>query len=159
MNLALRRVIDLQYRLYDRARHPRAEQIAATPGRAGPFDELGDAGYCLLVTFKRDGTAVPTPVVFARAGDGNAYVRSEPRAWKVRRVRNDPHVRIARCNARGKPRGPLYEGRARVLAAEEAEHARRILWESYSRPIKLYEGTVDRLPVGLVYLCVEPVPA
>ena len=152
----LRRFLDLQYRFYDRARHRRAGQVAAAPGRHGPFDELGESGYLLLVTFKGGGRPVPTPVMFSQR-DGRLYLRSEPRAWKVRRIRRDPHVRVARCNARGKPLSPVYEGRARELPPEEHERARRVLREGYSFGIRLYEGAADRLPVALTYVEVSPV--
>jgi PPOX class probable F420-dependent enzyme len=157
MNVALRRMIDAQYGLFRRTLHPSARAVAAAPGRVGSFDEIGDGGYCLLVTFKRDGTAVPTTILFALADDGNAYMRTEPTAWKVRRIRNNPHVRVARSNPRGKPTGPVYEGRAQVLPPEEEQRAHDILWDSYSLAMKLYEGSVDRMPVPVVYLRVEPV--
>ena len=152
----LRRVLDAQYRLYDRMRHPDAQRAAATPGQSGGFEALGDGGYCLLVTFKRDGTPVPTPVMFGRGDDGKVYIRCEPTSWKAKRARRDPHVRLVRCNARGKPKSPTLEGRARILPPEEEERARRILWDSYSVPIRIYEGTADRLPVQMLYLEVSP---
>ena len=151
------RLVDAQYRLYDRVRHRDAARVTAEPGRTGPFEGLGEGGYLLFGTFKRDGTPVPTPVMFAHR-DGKVYLRTEERAMKVKRLRRDPHVRIARCNARGRPKSPVFEGRGRILDGEEAERARRILWESYTPAIKVYEGTADRLPVDLVYVEVEPVP-
>jgi uncharacterized protein len=150
-----RRAIDLQYRFYDRVRHPEAAHVAGQPGRTGPFGELGDSGYLLLVTFKRSGEPVPTPVMFSKR-DGKAYLRSEPNA-KVKRLRANPHVRIAACNPRGKPRSPLYEGNARELPPEERERAWRILREGYSPAIRVYESTADRLPVELTYVEISPV--
>ena len=44
--------------------------------------------YISLVTFRRSGDAVQTPVWFA-AYDGKLYVFSEADAWKVKRLRND----------------------------------------------------------------------
>ena len=152
---ALLRLLDAQYRFYDRVRHRDAARVAAAPGRTGPFEGIGQGGYLLLVTFRRDATPVPTPVMFGER-DGKLYIRSEERKPKVKRVRRDPHVRVARCNARGKPKSAVFEGRARVLPPEEEERAHRILWESYSPAIRVYEGTADRLPVELAYLEVEP---
>jgi uncharacterized protein len=152
----LRRAVEMQYRLYDRFRHPDAYRVAATPGRTGSFDELGDGGYLLLVTFKRSGEAVPTPVMYGRGDDGKAYLRSEPRA-KIKRLAANSRVRIARCNPRGKPKSPVYEGRARVLPPEEEERAWRILFESYSFGIRLYERTADRLPLDMAYVEISPV--
>ena len=159
MSPALQRALDLQYRFYDRVRHRRAAEAAGTPGRSGPFDEVGDSGYILLVTFKRDGTPVPTPVLFTRDDEGKVYVRGEARKAKMHRIRNNPHVRLARCNPRGKPTGPVYEGRARILPPEEEERAHGLLWSGYSSPMKVYEGVADRLPVELSYIEIEPVAA
>ena len=150
-----RRAIDLQYRLYDRVRHPQAADVAGRPGRTGPFVELGDSGYLLLATFKRSGEPVPTPVMFSRR-DGKVYLRSEPNA-KVRRLRANPHVRIAACNPRGRPKSPVYEGQARELPPEERDRARRILRDGYSPAIRIYESTADRLPVELTYVEISPV--
>ncbi len=151
----LRRAVDLQYRLYDRMRHREAADAAARPGRTGPFEELGESGYLLVVTFKRSGEPVPTPVMFSKRG-GKAYFRSEPNA-KVKRLRANPQVRIARCNPRGKPKSPVYEGRARELPPEEHERAWRILREGYSPAIRVYESAADRMPMELSYVEVAPV--
>jgi PPOX class probable F420-dependent enzyme len=158
LNPALRTMLDLQYRFYDRVRHPSAADVAGTPGRTGSFEELGASGYLLLVTFKRDGTPVPTPVLFT-ADDGKVYVRGETRKAKMHRIRNNPHVRIARSNTRGKPKGPVYEGRARLLPPEEEDRAHGLLWSGYSPPMKVYEGVADRLPVELSYIEISPVLA
>ena len=154
---ALRRAVDLQYRVYDRMRHREAARAAAEPGRTGPFEELGDSGYLLVTTFKRSGEPVPTPVMFSKA-DGKAYFRSEPNA-KVKRLRANPHVRIAGCNPRGKPRTPVYEGTARELSREEHERAWRILREGYSPAIRVYESAADRMPVELTYVEISPITA
>jgi PPOX class probable F420-dependent enzyme len=151
----LRRAVDAQYRLYDRMRHREAGRAAATPGRTGPFREVGESGYLLLVTFKRNGEPVPTPVMFSKR-DGELWLRSEPTA-KVKRLRADPHVRVAGCDARGKPKTPVYEGRARELPPEEHERAWRVLREGYSRTIRGYESVVDRAPLELAYVVVSPV--
>jgi PPOX class probable F420-dependent enzyme len=150
----LRRAVDLQYRFYDRMRHRSAAEVAVQPGRTGPFDEISTSGYLLLVTFKRSGEPVPTPVMYSKQG-GKVYFRSELRA-KVKRLRANPHVRVAACGPRGKPRSPLYEGSARELPPEEHERAWRILRDGYSPPIRLYESAADRLPVELTYVEVSP---
>jgi PPOX class probable F420-dependent enzyme len=151
----LRRAIDLQYRLYDRMRHAEAARVAGESGRTGPFVEVGDSGYLLLVTFKRSGEPVPTPVMFSRR-DGKVYFRSEPNA-KVKRLRANRQVRIARSNPRGVPRSPVYEGTARELPPEEYEHAWRILRDGYSPAIRVYESTANRLPIQLTYVEISPV--
>jgi PPOX class probable F420-dependent enzyme len=63
-----------------------------------PFD---DYQYISLATFKKDGTPVPTPVWCAPL-DGNIVVFTLRETYKVKRLRNDPRVRVARCDVRGK---------------------------------------------------------
>jgi PPOX class probable F420-dependent enzyme len=80
----------------------------------------------LLVTHKRDGTPVGTPVSIAVEGD-RAFVRTWDTAWKVKRIRNDPLVEVAPCTPLGKPTGPPLRARARVLDGEESARAGRLL--------------------------------
>ena len=87
---------------------------------------LRNAKTILLTTYKRDGTGVDTPVSIAFDGD-RAYFRSWNKAWKTRRLRNDPRVRAAPCTLRGKPRGPAIEASARLLDGEQARVAAKAL--------------------------------
>jgi PPOX class probable F420-dependent enzyme len=80
----------------------------------------------LLVTYKRDGTPVGTPVSIAVEGE-RAFVRTWDTAWKFRRIRNNPEVEVAPSTARGKPTGPAIRARARVLEGEESAYAGRLL--------------------------------
>ncbi len=120
------------------------------------FAHLRGHKYCLLVTFKRSGEAVPTPVWFG-FGDANVYLRSEADAAKVRRIRDHPQVRIAPCTVRGRPLGPPAEGCARVLeqAGEERE-AEAALHANYGLGRKLYEGAGGALATEAVYLEITP---
>ena len=81
-------------------------------------DELGRlAGepFISLTTFKRDGTAVSTPVWVA-GDDGRLLVHSAVDTWKVKRIRRDGHVRVAACGATGKVHGEAFEAEATILA-------------------------------------------
>jgi PPOX class probable F420-dependent enzyme len=84
----------------------------------------------VLTTFRRDGTPVATPVSIAVAGE-RAYVRSFERAWKTRRLRNNPLVTIAPSTARGTPTGPAVEATARRLTGAEYVAAARALTRKY----------------------------
>ncbi len=87
-----------------------AVEIAQAP-RTGSLAELEGHKRALLVTYRRDGTPVPTPVWAASAG-GLLYVRSERSSGKLKRLRNDSRLLIAPCTARGKPLGAPLEARA-----------------------------------------------
>jgi PPOX class probable F420-dependent enzyme len=149
------RLADLQYRVLDRMRHREAFSAAGRPGTASGFEGMAGARQCAVVSFKRSGEPVPTPVNFGLAG-GRLYFRSEPTSAKLRRIGNDPHVRVFPCNMRGRPSGPTVEGRARVLSGEEAAAADRALAANWTPSMKALERGLDRLPVEIVYVEVEP---
>lgn len=84
----------------------------------------------LLTTYRRDGTPVSTPVNLAVEED-HGYFRTFSKAWKVKRIRHTPEVEIAPATFRGKPTGPARRGTARLLAGDEARHARSVIAKRY----------------------------
>jgi PPOX class probable F420-dependent enzyme len=147
--------LDLQNRLYDRVRSRAADRAADHPTKGG-FDRLGGRKYCLVVTFKRDGSAVPTPVWFGLDEAGRLYFRTGADVAKVRRIRNQPRVLVAPCGVRGKPLGPSVEGTARVLPAEEKEHAEQAIQSNYGLGRRLYESAADAVGGAEAYVEVVP---
>ena len=87
---------------------------------------IKDAKTILLTTYKRDGTAVATPVSLAFDGE-RAYFRSYDKAWKTKRLRHNPAVQAAPATLRGKPTGPAIRARATLLDGEQARVAARAL--------------------------------
>ena len=87
---------------------------------------IRDAKTILLTTYKRDGTAVATPVSVAFDGE-RAFFRSYDKAWKTKRLRRNPAVRAAPAILRGKPKGPAIRARATLLDGEQARVAARAL--------------------------------
>ncbi|MFI9047920.1 PPOX class F420-dependent oxidoreductase [Streptomyces sp. NPDC053427] len=85
--------------------------------------EFERQGAILLTTYKRDGTGVGTPVNLAVDGD-HAYFRTYGSAWKVKRMRNFPDVEICAATWRGRPTGPTYRARARLLDPQTREYRR-----------------------------------
>lgn len=141
----------LQYRFFDRMRHAEAFRAAKEEPTARDLEAMRGHHYCLLVSFRRSGKPVPTPVLFG-IDDDKLYFRTEAGIAKLARIRNHSAVRVAPCNWRGKPLGPITEASARVLPAAEAEHADAVLKASYTIGDRLFEGIVDRLPVDMVYV-------
>ncbi len=86
--------------------------------------------YLNLETYRKNGNAVATPVWFAEDA-GVLYIYSLANAGKVKRIRNNPRVRVMPCDMRGKPKGEWVEARARILDDAEAERAHRLLDEKY----------------------------
>ena len=142
-------------RLYLRIRDRDAWSIADGEPGESDFDALQGHKYCLLVTYRRSGEPVPTPVWFGIA-DGKVYVRSETQVGKVKRIRANGRARVAPCSFRGKPRGPAAEGRARVLPPQEEERAEAALAANYGPMRTLYEGAGGWLGVKTLYLEIAP---
>lgn len=145
----------LQYRVFNRLRHPRAFEVAREEGTAKDFEGFHGARQALVVTFRRSGEPVPTPINFALA-DGRLYFRSEPHVAKIRRIERDPHVRVCPCNLRGKPLGPLLEASARVLPESENKRCHAIVEANWRLDTKLLERTYDRIGVPAVYVELTP---
>ncbi|HEX3345036.1 MAG TPA: PPOX class F420-dependent oxidoreductase [Polyangiaceae bacterium] len=81
-----------------------------------PTPPFADEPYISLETFKKDGNGVKTPVWSAPL-DGKLVVMSAGDAFKVKRLRRDPHARVAACDMRGKVRGDWREATGRILEA------------------------------------------
>jgi PPOX class probable F420-dependent enzyme len=153
------RLVKLSNRLYDRMRDPGAFTAARGEATARDFAQLRGAKYCLLVTYRRSGEPVPTPVWFGLDAEGTLYVRTEARGAKVKRIRANPAVKVAPATQRGRPTGPLAEGRARVLGPADEQRAERALRANYGVGRRFYEALGKPLGVPLVYLEVTPAAA
>jgi PPOX class probable F420-dependent enzyme len=86
--------------------------------------ELDDARYISLMSFKRDGTGVPTPVWTAPL-DGKLVVFTSSDSYKVKRIRRNPELRVARCDMRGRLLGRWLEGTCAVV--QDKAHQERIM--------------------------------
>jgi len=76
---------------------------------------LAGERYISLTTFKRDGSAVSTPVWVVSDDGRRLLVWTGASAWKVRRIRRDPRVLVAPASFRGRERGERIEGEAHVV--------------------------------------------
>ncbi len=69
------------------------------------------ARYVSLVTFRRDGREVATPVWFAEHA-GRLYAYTLRDSGKVKRIRGNRRMRLAPCTMKGKIVGEWVQGRA-----------------------------------------------
>jgi PPOX class probable F420-dependent enzyme len=79
---------------------------------------LDTASYVSLGSFKKDGSVVQTPVWVAPL-DGKLVVYTLEETYKVKRIRRNPKVRLARCDVRGNVLGEWHEGTCVVLGDTE----------------------------------------
>lgn len=96
-----------------------------------PLEDLRDARYALLRSFRRDGTPMDTPVWFAVEG-ATVLFRTKV-GPKTRRLTARPEVELTACDYRGRRRQPAAAllGRAAILSGDEAEAANRTLHRRY----------------------------
>lgn len=137
---------------------PRGSREIAHAPRTGLPAEIARHKRALLLTYRRDGTPVPTPVWAAPGGEGLLYVRSERASGKLKRLRNDDRLLVAPCTVRGKPLGAPFEARARVLAPAEEHLAERALVARYGFGREMFERTMDLLRVDMCFLEIAPGP-
>ena len=92
--------------------------------------QLAAERYLSLETYRRTGQAVATPVWFVVHG-GALYVYTLASAGKVKRIRVNPRVRIAPCDARGALKGAWVDATARIVDEAEAAQAHALLVAKY----------------------------
>ena len=84
--------------------------------------ELARERYVNLVTLKRSGDEVKTPIWFASDPQDprRLWMYTNGKSFKVKRIRNNGRARVAACNARGRVHGPWLEASARIEKDERA---------------------------------------
>jgi PPOX class probable F420-dependent enzyme len=96
------------------------------------MDDLARSRYVSLTTYRRDGTAVATPVWVVRNGD-ELFIVSDAGAGKVKRIRNSGRVVLTACDIRGKiaPGAASAPGTARLLGPADTEAGRALIAGKY----------------------------
>jgi len=94
--------------------------------------------YLNLETFKKSGDGVKTPVWFAAepsakldSTEARLYVYTIGVSGKVKRIRNNPRVNVAPCNASGKVKGEWVSARAEIVTGAEAQRGMELLNQKY----------------------------
>jgi uncharacterized protein len=119
-------------------------------------DSPDQARYISLTTFKRDGTAVSTPVWITGARGRYTFTTGDV-AWKTRRLLRNPAVEIQVCDARGRvrPGAAVHPGTGEVsTSAADIAAARRALTAKYGwqlRASRVWFGITQRLGRGPVH--------
>ena len=143
-------------RLFDRVRDRRAFTLSDDIAVDGNLEPLRGQEYAVLVTFRRDGEAVPSPVWFGIDDAGRAYVKTRGDVGKVKRLRNDSRVLMAPSNMRGKPTGPPIRATARLLPEDEWAHAEATLAAAYGTGRKLSERVLGGPDSMAAYIEITP---
>ncbi|MBZ3905720.1 PPOX class F420-dependent oxidoreductase [Streptomyces brasiliscabiei] len=94
------------------------------------LDALGAGKYLLVTTYRKNGTAVPTPVWVVRDGDALG-VWTVADSWKVKRIRNRADILVGPCDLRGNPTGDSVPAHAEILDAAGAAAYRKLIARKY----------------------------
>jgi len=86
--------------------------------------------YINLETYRRNGQAVRTTVWFV-IDAGTIYIRTDMNSGKIKRIKNNPNVRITPSGARGQLKGKWIEGKIKMAGSLELEHANQLLEQKY----------------------------
>jgi PPOX class probable F420-dependent enzyme len=89
-----------------------------------------------LETYRKTGEPVRTPVWFIEES-GELFVRTDSSTGKIKRIRNNPRVRVAACNARGTVKGAWVGGEARMIEPESSEHVFSLLRKKYGMSYRI----------------------
>jgi PPOX class probable F420-dependent enzyme len=101
--------------------------------------------YMSVTSFKRDGTAVATPVWFV-SENGHLLVETDASSGKAKRIRHNAAVTVASCSAGGRPKGEPVASHARFLPESERARVEELFGRKYR---------VDRVLVLPVYRLVQ----
>lgn len=116
-------------------------------GEARAFDHLRREKYIDLVTYRKSGAPVHTPVWFAEQ-DGRLFVMTRSDSGKAKRIRNNARVEVAPSTMRGKRTGPGVAATAQVT--NDSDLGRRLIRKKY---------LLARLPIWSaknIYLEIKP---
>jgi len=110
------------------------------------FATFRDHKYISIETFKKSGEGVKTPVWFAAdpardlGGEGALlYIYTIGNTGKVKRIRNNGHVKIAPCTIKGVLLGESVDAKAEIVTGEVASQGMRLLNKKYF-PLKQILG-------------------
>ncbi|ABY34130.1 MAG TPA: PPOX class F420-dependent oxidoreductase [Chloroflexus aurantiacus] len=119
------------------------------------FANLYRHEYANLITFRKNGQPVVTPVWFAER-NGKIYVMTTASAGKVKRIRNNPQVEIGPSDRAGKPLGPTVPARARILPPDEARIARDALDDKYGLMKAMFDFFMNIRGVERAWIEIAP---
>jgi uncharacterized protein len=101
--------------------------------------DLARERYLSLATVRRTGAEVRTPIWFALVDD-RLWIVTGGDSGKVKRVRNNPRVRLAPSDVRGIVHGAWREGTARIADDPgEIAHAHAMLRAKYGWQMTLLD--------------------
>ena len=113
--------------------------MTTTEEKSARLSSLARERYVSITTFRRDGSPASTPVWVVSDDPHRLLIATGADTWKVRRIKRDPHVRVAGCSFRGKVHGEAVEGVAHLV--DEEPLVRQLQHEKYGWQMRLAEAS------------------
>jgi PPOX class probable F420-dependent enzyme len=101
--------------------------------------------YLSLSSFRRDGSAVATPVWFVIEKD-RLLVKTDEQSFKVKRILRNPAVLIGPCSASGRLRGEPEPAQAKLLPQDQRADVDQLMADKYR---------IDRILILPLYRAVQ----
>jgi len=97
---------------------------------ADNLSDLSKFKYITIETFRKNGAGVRTPIWFI-IYQGLIYFRTDVNSGKAKRIRNNPHVRIAPCDIRGNLKGNWFDGKVKFADLAESSITHSMIDKKY----------------------------
>ena len=104
---------------------------------------LKSAKYVSLITFRKSGEPVRSPVWFVQFGENlNSYgVITETNVGKVKRIRANSRIEVQACDVKGKveANAERFSGTAKLVVGDEAVAVRKAIAKRYGLTYMLFD--------------------
>ena len=115
--------------------------------------QFDDYKYINLETYKKNGQPISTPVWFVIEGK-NFFVITKSSTGKIKRLRNNPNIRISPCDFRGKVKGKWLNGLATLKTPDEYPQIINLRNKKYGFRTKLV-SLFTRGKGSVIIICIE----
>ncbi|MGW1614821.1 PPOX class F420-dependent oxidoreductase [Streptomyces sp. NPDC002285] len=124
------------------------------------LETLGTGQYLLIISYRKNGTGVATPVWVVRDGDALG-VWTVADSWKVKRIRARADVLVGPCDLRGRPTGDQVPATAEICDEATSARYRRLIARKYgiTGRLTLFGSRLRRGVNGTVGIRVTLTPA
>lgn len=117
------------------------------------ISQFDKTNYINLETYRKNGISVITPVWFVIEGK-NFFVITKSSTGKIKRLRNNPKIRISPCDFRGKVKGKWLNGLATLKTPDEYPQIINLRNKKYGFRTKLV-SLFTRGKGSLIIICIE----
>lgn len=118
------------------------------------MENLHSEKYISLETFRKNNRPIRTPVWFVIEND-LIYVITREKTGKVKRIKNNPHVKISPCTFTGKITGNWISGTAKRVIGNESKRAIELRKKKYGFKTKIAQFA-SRGKGDLVVFSIKP---